>query len=198
MTLNLVNSSPYIIPILRGITPENVLSFSEILITAGLQCIEIPLNSPAPYESILRVRERVGEKFDVGAGTVLTVKQVFEVKQAGANLVLTPNCNADIIEACHACGLKCIPGFSTVTEAFTAIEAGARQLKLFPANHFGIDYLKSLLAVLPDHVQVIPVGGVDADNLNQWLEAGAGGAGVGNWLYTRILNSTHLQTEFRP
>lgn len=182
--LNLLETPPYLIPILRGVTSDRVIRCADILFEAGMPCVEVPLNSPSPFESIEKLREHFGEKCDIGAGTVTSVEKVFEVKQAGANLVLTPNCNPQVIEACFACGLKCIPGFTTVTEAFQAIEAGARQLKLFPASQFGPAYMKSIRAVLPEHVQILPVGGINADNIGHWLQSGAAGAGIGNWLFT--------------
>lgn len=197
MALNLVPQSPYFIPILRGLRPERALGCAQALFDAGMNCVEVPLNSPSPCKSIEILSNEFGDRFEIGAGTVLTVEQVFDVKQAGASLILTPNCNPNIIEACLACGLKCIPGFTTVTEAFQAIEAGARILKLFPAGQLGADYLKSIKAVIPDHIQILPVGGIDADNIAQWLNAGASGAGIGNWLFTPQTTELELTQKAR-
>ena len=180
----LARRAPYLIPILRGIKSADVLAVARILREHGVNCIEIPLNSPTPYDSISTLREQFGEHYDIGAGTVLTVAQVEEVKSAGANLILTPNCDPQVIKASLDSGLTCIPGFTTVTEAFSAINAGASKLKLFPAGNLGIDYLTSIRAVLPTHIEIFPVGGINDNNIKQWLDAGAAGAGIGNWLYT--------------
>lgn len=172
-----------LIAILRGVTPAEVVAVAETLVKAGFTAIEIPLNSPEPLKSIALLRQHFEGLLSIGAGTVVTTKDVFDTVDAGAEFVLMPNTDSQVIEACHACNLPCIPGFTTVTEAFSAIHAGARMLKFFPAAQLGGDYLKAIRAVLPD-LPVFAVGGITAESLGQWCKAGAAGVGTGSQLYT--------------
>jgi 2-dehydro-3-deoxyphosphogalactonate aldolase len=174
---------PPIVAILRGVRPEEILDIAEALISGGIRAIEIPLNSPDPLTSIERLTAAHGSACLCGAGTVLTATQVDQVKAAGGSLIVSPNTDARVIEHAVSLGLAVIPGFATATEAFTAIEAGARHLKLFPAGTYGTAHLKALRAVLPNDVRVYAVGGVSTRNLPEWIAAGAAGVGVGTDIF---------------
>jgi 2-dehydro-3-deoxyphosphogalactonate aldolase len=121
----------------------------------------------------------------VGAGTVLSHAAVDEVSAAGAVFVVSPNTDVAVIARTIQLGLTPLPGFATPSEAFAAIGAGARLLKLFPASTYGPGHLKALTAVLPSDVRLYPVGGVGPDQMAGWLEAGAAGFGLGSDLYRR-------------
>lgn len=172
-----------LVAILRGVRPDEVEAVADQLVEAGFSMIEVPLNSPDPLESIARLARRYGPKVLVGAGTVLTVADVEAVKAAGGRLIVSPNVNTDVIRASAAAGLISLPGFFTASEAFAALEAGATGLKLFPAEGASPAYLKALRAVLPGATPVLAVGGVAVDNILDWFEAGAHGAGLGSALY---------------
>ncbi|USI74044.1 2-dehydro-3-deoxy-6-phosphogalactonate aldolase [Sphingomonas morindae] len=179
----LANGAPPIVAILRGITPDDVEAVGEALVRAGITLIEVPFNSPDPAESIRRLQLRFGGKALIGGGTVLTTAAVAELAATGGKLMVTPNTNPDVIAAGVAAGLEPMPGFVTPSEAFQAIAAGARRLKLFPAVALGPAYLKAVADVLPKTVRLWAVGGTGADNIGQWLKAGAEGIGVGGALY---------------
>ena len=172
-----------IVAILRGITPDAVLEVAECLVRCGIKTIEVPLNSPQALQSIRLLHDRFAAEAVIGAGTVLSARQVDEVAQAGATLVLSPDMNVEVIARTRALGLTSIPGVATPTEAFRALEAGASALKMFPADVLGVASLKAWRSVLPTDVRIFAVGGIEAGNAAAFLAAGAVGVGVGGWLY---------------
>jgi len=180
--MNPAHSVP-LVAILRGVTPERVVSVADILYAAGIRMIEVPLNSPDPFASIAALAACNRDDWIVGAGTVLTVEEARRTRHVGGQLVVAPNSDPEVIGFCVQSGLKVMPGFATPTEAFQAIKAGARQLKLFPATSFGPKYLQALRAVLPADVEVFPVGGVGVHTIPEWLAAGAAGFGLGSELF---------------
>ena len=172
-----------LIAILRGIERREAADVAEALIDAGIDRIEIPLNSPDPFESIQRMATAHGEHALIGAGTVLSPEQVQGVSNAGGRLVVSPNCDEDVIKATRSLNMQSFPGVLTPTECFDALKWGADGLKVFPAFQMGIDGLKALRAVLPSETQVYMVGGVGPENFTDWLKAGANGFGLGSFLY---------------
>lgn len=174
---------PPIVAILRGVKPDEVVDIAAALVGAGVGAIEVPLNSPDPLESIRRLCDAFGDQALCGAGTVLTPEAVDAVATSGGKLIVTPNTDPIVIAHAVALGLTVMPGFATPTEAFAAIKAGARALKLFPAGTFGPGHLKAVKDVLPREVAVYAVGGVGAGNLDTWRSAGVDGIGVGGELY---------------
>ncbi len=172
-----------LIAILRGVRPDEVLEIGRAVVDAGITTIEVPLNSPTPLESITLLANEYAGRAIIGAGTVLNVDDVRACNAAGAQIIVSPNCDPEVIAETVRLDMTSYPGVATVTEAFTAIRAGARNLKLFPASALGIGSLKAWREVLPPDVALLPVGGVDAQNLGEWVRAGAAGAGFGSSLY---------------
>lgn len=172
-----------IVAILRGIAPTEAEAVAETLIEAGITTIEVPLNSPDPLDSIARMQARFGDRARIGAGTVLTVRQVQDVAATGARLIVSPNCDPQVIAATKTAGLDSFPGVMTPTEAFAALAAGADALKLFPGELIGPAGLRAMRAVLPSTVPLYAVGGVAADTMAAWLAAGAEGFGIGSAIY---------------
>ncbi len=172
-----------IIAILRGIHPDEAEAIGAVLMEAGITIIEVPLNSPAPFESIRRLYDAFGDRALIGAGTVMTVDEIVLLHRAGGRLVVTPHADPELVRAARARGLFACPGFFSPTEAFALLAAGADALKLFPAEAASPAVLKALLAVLPKGTPVLPVGGIGAENLAAWRGAGAAGFGVGSSLY---------------
>ncbi len=172
-----------LVAIIRGVAPGEVEAVGDALYEAGIRVIEVPLNSPDPFASIGRLAKRLGERALIGAGTVLQVEQVQQVKEAGGQLVVSPSTYAPVIEATVAAGMVSSPGFFTPSEAFEALRAGAHALKLFPAEAASPAVVKAQRAVLPRDVPIIVVGGVTPANMKPYLDAGADGFGLGSGLY---------------
>lgn len=172
-----------IIAILRGVTPDEAVPIGQALIDAGIDRIEVPLNSPEPFDSIRRLADKFGAHALIGAGTVLTVEDVTRVAEAGGKLVVSPDCNPEIITATKTSGMASFPGVLSPTECFTALRHGADGLKFFPSFLLGPDGLKAISAVLPAGTETYAVGGVGPQNFSEWIAAGASGFGIGTSLY---------------
>jgi len=172
-----------LIAILRGVRPDEVVEIGEALAEAGIAIVEVPMNSPEPVESIRRLVERFGTRMLIGAGTVMTPEQVEEVDAFGGRLIVMPHADVAIVRKAKFHNLLACPGFATPTEAFAALAAGADGIKLFPAEGSSPAVLKALRAVLPSATPVLPVGGIDATNMQPWRTAGAAGFGIGSAIY---------------
>lgn len=172
-----------LVAILRGIRPDEVLAVADALIACGLRMIEVPLNSPDPWESIARLQAHCPTDVLVGAGTVLSVKDVERLASLEASLLVTPNTDAEVIRAGRDAGLAPLVGCMTPTEALAAARAGACALKLFPAESLGTGYYRDLRAVLPPDLPVLAVGGIGVDQMAAWQAAGIDGVGLGGSLY---------------
>lgn len=184
-----------IVAILRGITPGDAISVGEALIQAGITTIEVPLNSPQPFESIKLLVEAFGNGAVIGAGTVLNPDEVDQLADIGAQLVVSPNTDIAVIARTKERGLLSYPGAQTASECFAAIGAGADGIKLFPAASAGPDHLIALRAVLPARLPVLAVGGVGPDDFRIWLKAGANGFGIGSALYRPGDSSTAISQK---
>lgn len=172
-----------IVAILRGVEPNQAVEIAGVLIKAGITKIEVPLNSPKPLKSIGSMASEFGEVALIGAGTVLTVQDVADVKSVGGKLIVSPNTNVDVIRAAKLADMLCYPGVMTPTECFAALDAGADGIKLFPGSLLGPEGLKAIRAVLPKDTEVLAVGGAGPDNFNSWFAAGASGFGIGSAIY---------------
>ncbi len=169
--------------ILRGLAPEEALDVGEALVAAGMTILEVPLNSPRPMESIRLLAQRFGDSCLIGAGTVMTSRQVDEIGEAGGRLIVMPHADTEVIAAARQAGMVCMPGIATPTEGFAALRAGADALKLFPAELVGPAVLQAMRAVFPKQTIFLPVGGITPENLAGFVRAGASGFGLGSGLY---------------
>lgn len=172
-----------LVAILRGVLPERVIAVANVVYAAGFRVIEVPLNSPDPFKSIAALAASVKPDCWVGAGTVLNADDVRRTHAAGGRLIVAPNVDAEVIGEALGLGMQVLPGVATATEAFAALRAGAKQLKLFPATTYGPRHLTALRTVLPREAGLLPVGGVAADHIADWLIAGASGFGFGSELF---------------
>ena len=169
-----------LIAILRGIAPEQAVAVGEALVEAGFGLIEVPLNSPAPLDSIRLMSEALATRAAVGAGTVLSVTEVDAVADAGGRLIVSPNADRDVVARTKARGLIAAPGVMTPSEAFAMIAAGADALKLFPAEAIPPRVVKGLRAVLPPQMPLLPVGSITPETMAGYWQAGARGFGLGS------------------
>ena len=172
-----------LIAVLRGITPAEIDAVGDALIDNGFRILEVPLNSPEPFDSIARLEHRFGERCLTGAGTVIKVADVARVAAAGGKLIVMPHGDVEVVREAKRLGMLCVPGVATPTEAFAALDAGADGLKMFPAEQLSPTTLKAWRAVLPKEALVFPVGGIRPDNMTAYWEAGANGFGTGSNLY---------------
>ncbi|MDQ0396048.1 2-dehydro-3-deoxy-6-phosphogalactonate aldolase [Labrys monachus] len=183
LTLDAALAGMPLIAILRGVKPDEVEAVAEAIVAAGIRIIEVPLNSPEPFDSIGRIARSLEGRALVGAGTVLNPADVGRVAAAGGTVIVSPNTNVEVIRASKASGLLSLPGFFTPSEAFAALEAGADALKLFPAEMASPAAVKGLRAVLPRGTKLLVVGGVSPQTIPPFLAAGVDGFGVGSDLY---------------
>lgn len=171
-----------LVAILRGLKPEEALAVGQAIVNAGFHILEVPLNSPEPLRSIQILAEAFPNAL-VGAGTVTTAQQVRDIKAAGGQLIISPHLDDHVVCEAVNLGLIALPGVATPTEAFRAIALGAHGLKLFPAEMISPAVVKSMSAVLPGHIRLIPVGGIGTHNMSDYRKSGASGFGIGSALF---------------
>lgn len=173
-----------IVAILRGVPAEKLLQLAEALYAGGIRLLEITFSadkSVSDEETARRIGllcDHFAGKMAIGAGTVLTTEQVKLTKAAGGSFIICPNVDADVIELANELGMVTIPGALTPTEIVQAHNAGADFVKLFPVAQLGVDYVKAVKAPL-SHIKMLAVGGINTDNMPQYLETGICGFGIG-------------------
>lgn len=172
-----------LIAILRGLEPKNAVAVAEVLVDAGFRLIEVPLNSPRPFDSIELMAEVFGDQAIIGAGTVLSADDVRRTSNAGGRLIVAPNLDAKVAMAAQADDMAYCPGVMTVTELFAAHRLGADGIKLFPAEIIGTAGLKAMRSVVPPEIALLPVGGIDPPKIADFVAAGASGFGLGSALF---------------
>lgn len=172
-----------LIAVLRGITPEEIAPIGDALVEAGFRVLEVPLNSPRPFDSIAALAKRFGHDCLTGAGTVRDTADVTRILDAGGKLVVMPHADLAVVREAKRKRALVLPGVATPTEAFAALDAGADGLKMFPAEALPPPVLKAWRAVLPRSALVFPVGGIRPDTMAPYWEAGASGFGTGSNLY---------------
>ncbi|WP_151634842.1 2-dehydro-3-deoxy-6-phosphogalactonate aldolase [Noviherbaspirillum aerium] len=171
------------VAILRGLTPEEAPMVGRVLFNAGFRMLEVPLNRPGAIEAMQRLIDMAPDDALIGAGTVLKVADVNAVKDAGGRLIVSPHCAEDVISHAAANGMVALPGVATPTEAFRALQAGAHGLKLFPAEMIPPSAVKAIRSILPADTPLLPVGGINPQNMAGYVAAGASGFGIGGQLY---------------
>lgn len=188
-----------LIAIIRGVTPDKVLGVAKILLEEGFSLIEVPLNSPDALVSIKMLVDTYKEGNLIGAGTVTTPELAKQVIATGANLMVTPNCNEEVIKLSVAAGCATFPGIVTPTEAFAALAAGATGIKLFPVSMLGLDGYKALNSVLPKGTLCYPVGGIEptVESMKPYVEIGAAGFGLGSALYKAGMSDEQIRQNAR-
>ncbi len=172
-----------LIAILRGLTPIEAPSVGQVLFSCGYRLLEVPLNRPGALDAIRALRAMAPYDAVIGGGTVLSVDEVDAVSVAGGGLIVSPNCDAQVIAYTVNKGLLALPGVATPSEAFRALAAGANGLKLFPAEMITPAVVKAMHSVLPAKTVLLPVGGIHPHHIAAYVEAGAGGFGIGSQLY---------------
>ncbi|MDF1779422.1 MAG: 2-dehydro-3-deoxy-6-phosphogalactonate aldolase [Rhizobiaceae bacterium] len=182
-----------LVAILRGIKPEETAGAIVALVNAGFEAIEIPLNSPMPFDSIRIAVKTAPSHCLIGAGTVLTIEDVDRLAKVGGSLMVSPNVDPDVIGRAGTHGMITMPGVFTPTEALSAVKAGASALKFFPANILGPAGIAAIRAVLPADMEIGAVGGVSHDNFAHYREAGIRTFGLGSSLYKPGMSAAEIE-----
>jgi 2-dehydro-3-deoxyphosphogalactonate aldolase len=172
-----------LVAILRGLKPTEAMAMGQALFDAGIEAIEVPLNSPQPFSSIARIVQVLPKTALVGAGTVLTPADVDGLHQAGGRLLVSPNIDVEVMARAMHYGMVTMPGVFTPTEAFLAIKLGASALKFFPASVLGAGGISAMRAVLPAQTLVGAVGGVSEKDFAGYKAAGVTAFGLGSSLF---------------
>ncbi|HEY8499197.1 MAG TPA: bifunctional 4-hydroxy-2-oxoglutarate aldolase/2-dehydro-3-deoxy-phosphogluconate aldolase [Clostridia bacterium] len=196
-----------IIAIVRGIEKNKILNVAEALYEGGIRLMEITFNqkNPEKFPDTTEAIKTIAEEFEgrmlVGAGTVTTPELVEMAADAGAKYIISPDTNLDVIRRTLKYGLVSIPGAMTPTEIMAAHNAGADFVKLFPSGNLGVDYIKAIRAPI-SHIRLLAVGGINENNIRQFLDAGMCGAGIGSnlvngrWIenaeYDKITNAAKM------
>ncbi len=185
-----------VVAILRGLRPDEAVGIGEALVEAGITILEVPLNSPEPFDSIARLARTLGERAVVGAGTVLSADAVDRVVDCGGRVVISPNTDAAVIRRTRERDLVSLPGSITPTEAFAALAAGAHAIKLFPGELVTPASARALAAVLP-RVRMLLVGGVSADTVKDWKGSVVRGFGIGSSLFKPGMTAADVSRRAR-
>ena len=186
-----------LIAILRGVTPDKVLDIAEILIDNGINIIEVPLNSPSPLKSIELLVEKFSDKALLGAGTVLKASEVYDLFNIGAQLIVSPNTNHEVIQETKRLKMISIPGCFTSSEALEGLANGADALKLFPASSMGPNAFNAINQILPKKTKCFAVGGINHDNMKQWIDFKITGFGIGSNIYNPKMTIIEIKNKVK-
>jgi 2-dehydro-3-deoxyphosphogluconate aldolase/(4S)-4-hydroxy-2-oxoglutarate aldolase len=175
-----------VIAILRLDSADTLVRAAEAIRDGGVTAIEFTLTTPGAIGELAPARARLGPGILLGVGTVLTAAAAREAIEAGAEFVVAPNLNPDVIRACRDAGVPVIPGAFTATEVVQAWDAGASLVKVFPVGSVGPRYIRDLRGPLP-HIPLVPTGGVSLETAEAFVQAGAAALGVGGEMVPRDL-----------
>ena len=173
-----------IVGIMRHFPSTQLDAVLDAYQSAGLSTLEITMNSEGAADTIQSLREKWGDRMNIGAGTVLTKKDLRAALDAGAQFIVTPVLNKAVIKACVKRGIPVFPGAMTPTEIYQAWKWGATAVKVFPARGLGPTYVKDVLEPL-NKVKLLPTGGVSPENFVEFLKAGAAGVGMATALFPK-------------
>lgn len=192
--MDLFRPSPIpLVAILRGLTPTEAPVVGRVLFDAGFRMLEVPLNRTGAIDAMRALLHIAPDDALIGAGTVLSIDDVDMVKEAGGRLIVSPHCEPEVIAYAAGLGLIAMPGVTTPTEAFRALESGARGLKLFPAEMISPPAVKAIRSILPAETPLFPVGGIHPHNMAPYVAAGATGFGIGGQLYQPRIEEAALR-----
>ena len=186
-----------IVAILRGLRPDEAEAVTNELLEAGLQAIEVPLNSPDAFRSIEIAAKLAPEGVLIGAGTVTRAEEVARLHDAGGRLLVSPNIDDAVMQAAIGFGMVTMPGVLTPTEALRALRLGASALKFFPASVLGPSGIAAIRAILPPETTIAAVGGVGEENFASYMAAGVSAFGIGSNLFRPGLSADEVGSRAR-
>jgi len=185
-----------IVAILRTPSGQRLLEVAEALLAGGVEVIEVTFSVPQAHRVLEQIADRLGERILLGAGSVLDTETARTALLSGAEFIVAPTTNPDVIKLCNRYGKIVMPGALTPTEVLRAWEAGADIVKLFPSDTIEPAYLKALLGPFP-HIRLMPTGGITPETAADFLRAGACTLGVGGSLAPKqaIMNNDFKKIE---
>jgi len=175
-----------LVGILRNMPPETLEEIAKCMIKAGISTMEITFNTPGALQSIREMVDKFGDKLNIGAGTICTLTEMHQALDAGAQFIVMPISDEDVINFCVIHKIPVFPGAFTPTKIYRSWQMGATMVKVFPANDLGPGYIKDVLAPL-NEIKLMPTGGVTLENLGDFFKAGASGVGLGGGLVPKDL-----------
>ncbi len=170
-----------VIAVLRNVNTENFFESLEVLVELGINVLEVTLDNTNAYELIQKAKEKYKDKIMLGAGTVLNKEQVQLAYQAGAEFIISPHFDEEIVKETKKLGLTSIPGVFTPSEMMKALNSGADSVKIFPATSLGVNYFENLRGPFKN-LPLIATGGINQDNAREYLNTGIKSVGMGSWL----------------
>lgn len=171
-----------VVAVIRARSPEEGIALGEALLEGGIRAVEVAMTTPGGLKVLESLAARLEDRgLLLGAGTVLDPETARSCILAGAQYVVAPNLNGDVVRCCHRHGLPCLPGVGSVTELLQALEWGVDVVKLFPGEVLGPRFIKAARGPVP-HARILPTGGVSLENLEEWFRAGAFAVGMGGSL----------------
>ncbi|MBR3118233.1 bifunctional 4-hydroxy-2-oxoglutarate aldolase/2-dehydro-3-deoxy-phosphogluconate aldolase [Oceanobacillus profundus] len=179
-----------IVAVIRKADVNNIVPILNALYEGGVYSVEITAETPNVLQVIDTAVKQVGDKINIGAGTVLDPETARSVIMAGAKFIVSPTLNLETLKLTNRYGILNIPGVLTPTEILTAYESGAQMVKIFPADAFGPNYVKNILGPLP-HVKAMVTGGITLENINEYLSKGSTAVGIGS----NLVNAKQLKTD---
>ena len=181
-----------LIVIVRGVEKEKLIPLAEAMYKGGIRLLELTYDNTGKVsdeqtaENIAMLKKHFGDRMFIGAGTVTKTSQVELTKQAGGAFIISPDADADVIKKTKELDMVSMPGALTPTEIKLAHKSGADFVKLFPISNMGIDYIKAVRAPLT-HIKMLAVGGIDENNMGDYLDSGVCGFGIGSGIVKKSL-----------
>jgi 2-dehydro-3-deoxyphosphogluconate aldolase / (4S)-4-hydroxy-2-oxoglutarate aldolase len=175
-----------IVGIIRNLSFEIVEKILPVYISSGLTNLEITMNTPYAADIIKYAAQKYGALLNIGAGTVCNIEDLKIAIDAGAQFIVTPILDSEVVETCVSLNIPVFPGAFTPTEIYNAWKLGASMVKVYPATSLGPDYIKDVKAPL-NQIKLLPTGGINIDNIHSFMKAGADGLGIGSQLFDKTL-----------
>lgn len=175
-----------IIGIIRNLSYEIIEKILPVYVSSGLTNLEITMNTPSAADIIKYAAQKYGGELNIGAGTVCNREDLKIALAAGAQFIVTPILDSEVVKTCVSLNIPVFPGAFTPTEIYNAWKLGASMVKVYPATSLGPDYIKDVKAPL-NQIKLLPTGGISIDNIHAFMKAGADGLGIGSQLFDKTL-----------
>jgi len=191
--MNIKNGT--IVAIIRGVDPSEVIDIQEALLEGGVDWVEVSLSEEEKgLECIRRLNKRFGNEIHLGVGTITTTEQAKKAIEAGAKYIITPGWDKELMKDVKELNVGVLPGVFTPGEIMQALSLGIKVVKLFPANNLGTSYIKNLVKGPFPNLEIMGVGGISLDNIQEYSQAGCMSFGIGSDLVPRGATKADKET----